>query len=101
MSNYVNRFHTAVSVLGSHGHIKQRLINAFEENLAVIEDAELPRPMQRPFAELKQTMSQVDPLNGEGTICASVRKMSGDEANQCAHKIIDLYGEMIRYSSAN
>ena len=73
MSNHVNRFYTAVSVLAGHGHIKQRLIQAYEENLAAIEDAEMPPAIKQSFLELRQMMSQVDPQNGEGLICASVR----------------------------
>jgi len=42
MYNHVNRFYAAVSVLAAHGHIKQRLVKAYEENLAVIEDEDLP-----------------------------------------------------------
>ncbi len=42
MSNHINRFYAAVLVLGGHGHIKQRLVKAYEENLAVIEDKDLP-----------------------------------------------------------
>ncbi len=43
-------------------------------------------------------MSRVDPVKREGRIRASVRKMSVEEADECAHKIIDLYRDMIRYS---
>jgi hypothetical protein len=32
MSYHVDRFYAAVSVLSGHGHIKQRLIKAYEEN---------------------------------------------------------------------
>ncbi len=42
MSNQANRFYAAVSVLAAPGHIKQRLVKAYEENLAVIEDKDLP-----------------------------------------------------------
>ena len=97
MSNHVSRFYSAVSVLAGHGHIKQRLIEAFEENLAGIEDAELPLGVRQSFDELRRMMSQVDQLNGEGPTCASVRKMSVEQADQCAHKMIDLYGDMIRF----
>lgn len=96
MANHVKKFYTAVSILGSHGHIKQRLIRAYEDNLAYIEDDTLPADVRGPFAELGRRMKQVEPLNGEGPICASVRKMSIDEADDCARKIIDLYGDMIR-----
>ena len=97
MSNHVNRFYSAVKVLAGHGHIKQRLIKSFEENLASIDDVELPHAVKKSFTKLRRMMSQVAPLNGEGATRASVRKMSVEEADDCAHKLIDLYGAMIRY----
>ncbi len=99
MSNHVNRFYAAVSVLAGHGRIKQRLVKAYEDNLAVIEDEDLPIAVKQSFADLRHMMSRVDPVvKREGRICASVRKMSVEEADECAHKIIDLYADMIRYS---
>ena len=97
-SRHVNRFYAAVSVLAGHGHIKQRLVKAYEENLAVIEDEDLPIAVKQSFADLRRMMSRVGPLNREGPIRASVRKMSVDDADECAHKIIDLYRDMIPYS---
>ena len=96
MSNHVNKFYTAVSVLAGHGHIKQRLIQAYENNLAHIEDDTIPAALRETFADLSDLMNQVEPLNGEGPICASVRKMSIYEADECARRIIDLYAGMIR-----
>ncbi len=99
MSNHVNRFYAAVSVLAGRGRIKQRLVKAYEENLAVIEDEDLPIAVKQSFADLRHMMSRVDPvMKREGRIRASVRKMSAGEADECAHKMIDLYRDMIRYS---
>ena len=100
MSYHVDNFFSAVSVLAGHGHIKQRLISAYEDNLASIEDDELPFPVRQSFADLKHLMRRVRPANGEGPICASVRKMSVDEANQCAQIMVDIYGDMIRQSDS-
>ena len=97
MSNHLNRFYAAVSALAGHGDIKQRLIDAFEENLAIIEHDELPVAVKQSFADLRKMMSGVDPLNGEGRIRASVRKMSVVEADECAQRMIDLYTEMVRF----
>ena len=94
MSYHVDRFYAAVSVLAGHGHIKQRLIKAFEENLVDISEDELPVALKEPFADLKQQMYRVAPLNGEGPICASVRKMSIDEASECAVSVLALYREV-------
>ena len=99
MSNHINRFYAAVSVLAGHGRIKQRLVKAYEENLAVIEDEDLPIAVKQSFADLRHMMNRVDSVvKREGRIYASVRKMSVEEADECAHKIIDLYADMIRYS---
>jgi len=98
MYNHANRFYAAVSVLVGPGRIKQRLVKAYEENLAVIEDEDLPIAVKQTFADLRHMMSRVDPVKAEGRIRASVRKMSVAEAEECAHKMIDLYRDMIRYS---
>ncbi len=100
MPYHVNNFFNAISVLAGHGHIKQRLISAYEDNLDDIEEDELPTPVRQPFADLNHLMHRVMPTNGEGPICASVRKMSVEEANQCAQLMVDLYSDMIRHSDS-
>jgi hypothetical protein len=96
MTNHVERFHAALTVLAGHGHIKQRLIKAYEENLVAINEDELPISMKQSFADLRREMHSVTPLNGEGPICASVRKMSFDEASECAASVVTLYGQVTR-----
>ena len=100
MSNHVHRFYAAVSVMAGHGNIKQRLIQAYEENLAIIDDHELPIAIKQSFADLRNMLSQVAPLNGEGRIRATVRKMSVAEADACAMKMLDIYGDIIRYEDS-
>ena len=95
MTDHLDRFHAALTVLAGHGHIKQRLIKAYEEYLVEIHEDELPIAMKRSFVDLRLEMHRVTPLNGEGPICASVRKMSLDEASECAGRIVTLYGEIV------
>ena len=96
MTNHVERFHAALTVLAGHGHIKQRLIKAYEDFLVDINEDELPISMKQAFADLRQQMYCVTPQNGEGAICASVRKMSFDEASECAASVVSLFGEISR-----
>jgi len=96
MTNQAECLHAALTVLAGHGHIKQRLIKAYEENLADINEDELPVSMRERFADLRRQMYCVTPLNGEGAICASVRKMSFAEASECAASIVTLFGEISR-----
>jgi len=94
MTNHVERFHAALTVLAGHGHIKQRLIKAYEDFLVDINEDELPISMKQAFVDLRRQMYCVTPQNGEGAICASVRKMSFDEASECAASVVTLYGEI-------
>jgi hypothetical protein len=96
MTYHVDRFYAAVSVLAGDGHIKQRLIKAYRENLDDIVEEDLPRQLQKGFRELRSRLHCVAPLNGEGPVCASVRKMSVSEASECAGAVVTLYGDMIR-----
>jgi len=95
MSNHVDRFYAAVSVVASHGNIKQRIIAAFEDNLADIDDTNLPSAIRNKFIELRAMVTGVKPLNGEGHIRATVRKMSVVEAEKCSRKMLDLYTDLV------
>lgn len=96
MTYHVDRFYAAVSVLAGDGHIKQRLMRAYQDNLDEITEDELPRQLKKSFSKLRARMHRVAPLNGEGPICASVRKMSVHEASDCAVSVVSLYSEIIR-----
>ena len=96
MTNHVERLHAALTVLAGHGHIKQRLIKAYEDNLVGIDEDELPVAVKKSFADLRRQMHFVTPLNGEGPICASVRKMSFDQASECAAAVVTLFGTLSR-----
>jgi len=95
MTYHVDRFYAAVSVLAGDGHIKQRLMRAYQENLDDIVEDELPRQLKKPFSKLRSRMHRVAPLNGEGPICASVRKMSVHEASDCAVSVVSLYSQIV------
>ncbi|MBT8102321.1 MAG: hypothetical protein KJO95_05085 [Gammaproteobacteria bacterium] len=96
MTNHVDRFYGALTVLVGHGHIKQRLIKAYEEHLNDIDEDELPIAMKQPFTDLRQSMHRVTPLKGESPVCASVRKMSPQDASECAAQVVALFGELSR-----
>jgi hypothetical protein len=96
MTYHVDRWYTAVSVLAGDGHVKQRLIKAYRENLEHVADDELPRELRKSFRDLRSRLHCVTPLNGEGPVCASVRKMSVKDASDCAVAIVGLYGDVIR-----
>lgn len=99
MFDPVDRFFAAVSVMAGDGHVKQRLVQAYEDNLQHIEEGLLPAEAREPFAELKRSMKSVAPLNGEGPIRATVRKMSAQEAARCGQLMLELLAVLIRCSA--
>lgn len=100
MSHQVNCFAAAMAVIVGNNHIKQRLIQAYQDHLLSLENDQLPIPMRQPFADLTHLMNRVAPLKGEGPVCASVRKMSPLETERCAQLILELYGAAIRHGDS-
>ena len=96
MTRSVDRFHAALTVLAAHGHIKQRLTKAYEEHLHGIDEDDLPISLKQSFADLRRSMQSVAPLQGESAICASVRKMSPNDAAECAAEIVTMFSELAR-----
>lgn len=95
MTQLVDRLEAAVTVLAGEGHIKQRLVRAFQDNLADIDDEDLPIFLKESFTELRMKLKSVKPLNGEGAVRASVRKMSGSDASSCGKLIVALYAQAL------
>jgi hypothetical protein len=100
MSNLVDKFITAVSVMAGNGHIKQRLVQSYEDNLQGIECDDLPVAARQPYADLRAMLQSVSPLNGEGAVRATVRKMSANDAEECAKLMVQLLAEVIRHSGS-
>lgn len=96
MLDPIDRFFAAVTVMAGDGHVKQRLVQAYEDNLQHIEEAFLPKEAREPFVELKRMMKSVAPLNGEGAIRATVRKMSAQDAAHCGQLMLELLAVLIR-----
>jgi len=101
MTNHVDRFYAALTVLAGNGHIKQRLIKAYEEHLDGIDEDELPVAIKQRFTDFRQSMQRVSPLHGESAVCASVRKMSPEDASECASHVVAFYGELSRLPDEN
>jgi hypothetical protein len=76
--------------------IKQRLIAAFRRHLALVQEDQLPSEVRGSFTQLMRSFSGVQPLRGEDAVLASVRKMSNQEADDCAALIVEIFGLMCR-----
>jgi hypothetical protein len=96
MSYLAGRFESAVLTLVGDGPVKQRLADAFGENLDDLEETELPEALRGWFADLRAALHRVPPLCGEPCVLATVRKMSVVEADRHASSIVRIYGALVR-----
>ena len=81
--------------------IKQRLICAYRRHLASLEDEQLPGDIRESFGQVMRCLRGVQPLRGEDAVAASVRKMSNQEADDCASLIVEIFGMICRMSVAS
>lgn len=89
-------FHKATLELAKSTALKQRLTDAFSRHLLDLPPAELPGALRADFESLHQRMTQVSPMRGETAVAATVRKMSLDEADRCAARIVALLDALHR-----
>jgi hypothetical protein len=76
--------------------IKQRLISAYRRFLASLPADEIPNEVREPYGQVMRSLSGVQPLRGEDAVAASVRKMSNQEADECAAQIVEIFGLMCK-----
>jgi hypothetical protein len=94
-------FHFATLELVRSTPIKQRLICAYRRYLASLPEDQLPVEVRGQFGQVMRCLRGVQPLRGEDAVAASVRKMSNQEADDCAALIVEMFGLMCRDNAAS
>jgi hypothetical protein len=89
-------FHFATLELVRSAPIKQRLISAYRRHLSSIPEDQVPGEARESFGQVLRSLRGVQPLRGEDAVSASVRKMSNQEADECASLIVEIFGLMSR-----
>ena len=100
MISAVECFHFATLELVRSTPIKQRLVSAYRRHLASLPEDQLPSEIRDSFAQVMRSLRGVQPLRGEDAVTASVRKMSIQEADDCAAQIVEIFGQMCRFNVA-
>jgi hypothetical protein len=80
----------AVRLLVGAGPVKQRLSEASVRHLAELDAGELPRDLVARYRALMGQLTAAPAIGGLGSIEASVRKMSEQDAAGCALQALDL-----------
>jgi hypothetical protein len=76
--------------------IKQRLVCAYRRHLACLPEEEIPSEIRDSFGRVMRSLCGVQPLRGEDAVAASVRKMSNQEADDCAALIVEIFGAIAK-----
>ena len=96
-----SRLHAATLELTKGTSLKQRLASAFSKHLCRLDPDDLPTELRAEFTELVRGLESVRPLPGESAVQATVRKMSGDDADRYAARIVGLFGELASQGAVN
>jgi hypothetical protein len=80
--------------------IKQRIVNAYRRHLSLMPVEQLPVEVRDDYAHLMGSLHGVQPLRGEDEVTASVRKMSNQEADECAASILGIFAQLCRSQMA-
>ncbi len=94
----LENLHCAALELVRSTSIKQRLISAARHLTPLTED-QLPNETRGSFAQLMGALAGVQPQRGEDAVVASVRKMSNQQADDCATLIVEIFGTLCRAES--
>jgi hypothetical protein len=92
MINAWECFHFATLELVRSTPIKQRLISAYRRYLDSLPEEAVPDEIRELFGQVMRSLRGVQPLRGEDAVAASVRKMSNQEADDCAALIVEIFG---------
>jgi len=99
MCQFTDSFYSAVRTLAGDGHVKQRLTDAYEDNLAALPEESVPASIRPRFNMLRDAMHAARPLDHESPVVASVRKMSAADASAHADSIVAMFSELVRAKS--
>ena len=89
MTSAWESLHFATLELVRSTPIKQRLVNAYRRHLQTLPEDQLPNEVRDAFGHVMKCLHGVQPQKGEDAVAASVRKMSIQDADDCAAQIVD------------
>jgi hypothetical protein len=90
-STVITQLWLAVSDLVGPEDLRSRLFDAYVHNLFRLKPEDFPEELRDEFARFERSFTWLPPeTRGEGTILATLRAMSDDEAERLAQKVVEL-----------
>jgi hypothetical protein len=100
MSTTWEQLEGAALSLARSGPIKDRLAEAYRNHLAYVRPEDLPEALRQDFRACHDALTRERPLRGEDAVRATVRKMSGTEADELACSVVRLFAAIVREYAA-
>ena len=94
-------FAAATELLAGPGSIKDRLFEAYHNELAELAFEQLPLELRAEYIRWHTSMNRVRPLRGEDAVRATLRKISGIEADRLAQTLVKLSIRLLRSPPPN
>ena len=88
--------HCATLELVRSPPIQQRVVCADRRNRSSLAEDPGPEEIRDAFEQVMRSLCGVQPLRGEDAVAASVRKMSNQEADDCATLIVEMFDQMCK-----
>ena len=95
MNTTWEQLESAAVSLARSGAIKDRLAEAYRNHLALVNPEELPAALREEFRACHDTLTRERPLRGEDAVRATVRKMSNQEADDVAARVVRLFAALV------
>jgi hypothetical protein len=96
MNTAWQQLEAAALTLARSGPIKDRLADAYRNHLSLVNAEELPEGLRAEFRACHTALTREAPLRGEDAVRATVRKLSGHEADELACSVVRLFAAMVR-----
>jgi hypothetical protein len=96
MSTAWQQLEAAALTLARSGTIKDRLADAWRNHLSLVNADELPEGLRAEFRACHAALTREAPQRGEDAVRATVRKLSGHEADELACSVVRLFAAMVR-----
>ena len=96
MSTAWEQLEGAALSLARSGPIKERLADAYRNHLALVNAEDLPDALREEFRACHDALTHRRPLRGEDAVRATVRKMSNQQADEVACRVVRLFAALAR-----
>jgi hypothetical protein len=96
MNTAWQQLEAAALTLARSGSIKDRLAEAYRNHLSLVSAEELPEGLRAELRACHAALTREAPLRGEDAVRATVRKLSGHEADELACSVVRLFAAMVR-----